>query len=77
MKQTFNIRRQLAIDLRYCYSARRATQNMSASRSLPTIDVEYGDRSRTQKAKNWLCSNSYIYAIYIWVQNSTRLFLYP
>jgi len=39
------MRRQLAINLKYCYSARRATQNMSASgmrlasRSLPTIDL--------------------------------------
>jgi len=37
MKQTSNMRRQLAINLKYCYSARRATQNMSASRRLPTI----------------------------------------
>jgi len=31
------MRQQLAINLKYCYSARRATQNVSASRSLPTI----------------------------------------
>jgi len=31
------MRRQLAINLRYCYLARRTTQNMSASHSLPTI----------------------------------------
>jgi len=37
MKQILNIRRQLAINLKYCYSAWRATQNTSASRSLPTI----------------------------------------
>jgi len=30
------------IILRYCYSSRRATQNMSASHSLPTIDLEQG-----------------------------------
>jgi len=46
MKQTLNTWRQLAINLRYCCSTRRATQNMSvsrmrlASRSLPTIDSE-------------------------------------
>jgi len=45
MKQALSVRRQLAINLRYCYSARRATQNMSASRmrlanlSLPNIDI--------------------------------------
>jgi len=32
MTQTLNIKRQLAIILRYCYSARRAEQNMSANR---------------------------------------------
>jgi len=32
MTQTSNIKRQLAIILRYCYSARRAAQNMSANR---------------------------------------------
>jgi len=37
MKQILNKRRQLAINLRYCYSARRATQDMPVSRSLPTI----------------------------------------
>jgi len=30
------MRRQLSINLKYCYSARRATENMSSSRSLPT-----------------------------------------
>jgi len=34
-----DLHQQLVINLRYCYSARRATQNMSASRSLPTIDL--------------------------------------
>jgi len=33
MKQTLNMTRQLAIKLRYCYSARRSTQNISLSRS--------------------------------------------
>ena len=37
MKQTLNMRRQLAVTLKYCYLARRATQNMSARRSLPTF----------------------------------------
>jgi len=37
MKQTFNMKRQLAINLKYCYSARRATQNMSESHNLPQI----------------------------------------
>jgi len=32
MTQTLNIKRQLAIIFRYCYSARRAAQNMSANR---------------------------------------------
>jgi len=32
MTQTLNIKRQLANILRYCYSARRAAQNMSANR---------------------------------------------
>jgi len=27
--------------LSYCYSATRATQNMSASRSLPTVGLAY------------------------------------
>jgi len=34
------MRRQLDINLRYCYLARRATQTMSASRSLPAIDLK-------------------------------------
>jgi len=29
--------RQLAINLKYCYSARTATQSMSAFRSLPIV----------------------------------------
>jgi len=33
------MRRQLAINLRYRYSARRATQNMSASHNLPQIAI--------------------------------------
>jgi len=33
------MRRQLAISLRYCYSARRATQSMSASNILTTIGM--------------------------------------
>jgi len=42
-KLTLNyLRRQLDITLRYCYSAGRATQNMSASRSLPTIGINQG-----------------------------------
>jgi len=32
MIQTLNIKRQLTIILRYCYSASRAAQNMSANR---------------------------------------------
>jgi len=32
MTQTLNIQRQLTIILRYCYSARRAAQNMPATR---------------------------------------------
>jgi len=37
MKQTLNMKSQLSINLRYCYLSRRATQNRSANRSLPTI----------------------------------------
>jgi len=37
MKQTLNMRQQLSINLRDCYWARRATQNMSTNRSSPTI----------------------------------------
>jgi len=37
MKQTLDTRQQLPISSRHCYSARRATQNMSASHSLSTI----------------------------------------
>jgi len=37
MKQTLNMRQQLSINLRYCYTSRRATQNMSAASSSPTI----------------------------------------
>jgi len=39
MKQTLNMRQQLSINLRYFYSSRRATQNMSATRSSPTIGI--------------------------------------
>jgi len=39
MKQTLSMRRQLAINLRYCFSARRVAQNISASRDLPSIGV--------------------------------------
>jgi len=43
-----NTRRQLAINWRYCYSARRSTQNMSASRTLPTIALSvYSERNGT------------------------------
>jgi len=48
MKQTFYIRRQLVINLRYCCSAR--TQNMPASRSLPAIDLYTIYINWTQKA---------------------------
>jgi len=34
MKQTLSMTQQVAITLRHRYSARRATRNMSASRSL-------------------------------------------
>jgi len=37
MKQTLNMRQQLSINLRYCYSSRRATQTMSATRNSPII----------------------------------------
>ena len=37
MKQTLNLRQQLSINLGYCYSSRRATQNMAATRNSPTI----------------------------------------
>jgi len=39
MKQTLNMRQQLAINLKYCYSARRATQNMPSSCIEPRIQV--------------------------------------
>jgi len=39
MKQTLSMRQQLSINLRYCYSSRRATQNMSATRNSPTIGL--------------------------------------
>jgi len=29
MKQTLNMRQQLSVSVRYCYSSRRATQNVS------------------------------------------------
>jgi len=37
MKQTLNMWQQLSVNLRYGYSARRATQTMLASRSLPRL----------------------------------------
>jgi len=43
MKQTLNMGRQLAMISRYCYSARGATQNMLASRSLPITALDYCD----------------------------------
>jgi len=39
MMQALNLRQQLSINLRNCYSSRRATQNMSATRNSPTIDL--------------------------------------
>jgi len=39
MKQALNFGQQLSINLRYCYSSRRATQNMSATRNSPTIGL--------------------------------------
>jgi len=39
MKQTLNMRQQLSINLIYCYSSGRVMQNMSASRSSPTIGI--------------------------------------
>jgi len=42
MKRTLNMRQQLSINLRYCYSSRRATQNMSATRSSSTIGTNQG-----------------------------------
>jgi len=39
MKQTLNLRQQLSIKLRCCYSSRRATQNMSAIHNSPTIGL--------------------------------------
>jgi len=39
MKQTLNMRQQLSIHLRNCYSFRRATQNMSAIYNSPTIGL--------------------------------------
>jgi len=39
MKQTLNMRQHLSIHLRYCYSSRRATQNISATRSSSTISI--------------------------------------
>jgi len=42
MKQTLNMRQQLSINLRYCYSSRGATQKMSASRSSSTTGINQG-----------------------------------
>ena len=41
MKQTLNLRQQHSINLRYCYSSRRATQGtgMSAMGNSPTIGL--------------------------------------
>jgi len=39
MKQALNLRQQLSINLRYCYSSRRTTQNMSATRNSPSIGL--------------------------------------
>jgi len=39
MKQTLNLRQQLSINLRYCYSSRRATQSMSVIGNSPTIGL--------------------------------------
>ena len=39
MKQPLNLRQQLSIKLRYYYSSRRATQNMSATRSSAIIGL--------------------------------------
>jgi len=39
MKQTLNMRQQLSINFRYCYSSRTATQNMSATCNSPTIGL--------------------------------------
>jgi len=64
MKQTLNMRRQLAINLRYCYSARRATQNMLASRSLPTIALSVYLGGLTSQ----LCPGPRIHLIRPWVQ---------
>jgi len=41
------MRRQLSINLRYCYSAGRATQNVSAKRDLLTIAIQ----RQSQRAK--------------------------
>jgi len=39
MKQTLKMRQQLSVNLRYCYSFWRATQNLSATRNSPTIGI--------------------------------------
>jgi len=39
MKRTLNMRQQLSINLRYCYSSRRAPQNISATRKSPTTGI--------------------------------------
>jgi len=36
------MRQQLSINLRYCYSSRRATQKMSATRSSSTTGINQG-----------------------------------
>jgi len=39
MKQTLNMRQHLSVNLRCCYSSRRATKNMLATRSSPAIGI--------------------------------------
>jgi len=52
MKQTLKMWRQFAINFRYCYSAKRATKNMSTSRMrlasarLPTFVIYLQDHNR-------------------------------
>ena len=55
MKQTLNMRQQLSINLRYCYSSKRATQNMSATRNSPTIGFNLNLRASPLSAVTvWL-----------------------
>jgi len=39
MKQTLNMRQQLSVNLRYCYSSRRASHDMPATRNSLTIGI--------------------------------------